>query len=126
MAVVGYVTVSGKRLLRAAGFRTTPHHRVWPKMGGKLNGKSPVVPHDFPSPIGLADLIPRQKSGHHRFDVVHRCPIDRVEALHLKHNSLHAYNLAYGDADAARSVLAALGENTDLRPDRVSARVSDI
>src|SRR6185436_20564029 len=83
----------------------------------------PVRLHELVRPRGLANLAARQKLCHHGLDVEHRRAVHGVEPADAERSSLAPGDGDHGHAEAVRSVLGALGEDTHARPDRVAARM---
>ena len=68
-------------------------------------------------------IVARQETLQYGLDVENGRAVDGIEAFDLNGVAVDADQLAGGDADAVRAVLAALGEDADLGPDRVLAGV---
>ncbi len=79
----------------------------------------PILRHQLARPPRLADLLPRQKLGHHGLDVEHRRALDGVEAGDGQGPPLAAEDADDGRSQPVGTVLAALGEDPDPRPVRV-------
>ncbi len=84
----------------------------------------PVVAHQLTRPARLADRRPWSELDHVRLQVVNGRAVDRVEAPDCDGPTIDGDDLARGDADPIRPTLGPLGEDPDLWPVRVAARVA--
>src|SRR5262249_47048847 len=84
----------------------------------------PVVGHQLAHPRGLADVPARQEPAHHGLDVDDGRAVDRVELGDVDAAVADAHEPRDADTEPVRSVLAALGEDADLRPGGVATRMA--
>ena len=79
----------------------------------------PILLHKLTRPSWLTDLLAWEELCHNRLDVEHWRSVDCIEFGDEQASAFDSDDAADGASDSIRTVLAALGEDTDGRPSNV-------